>query len=142
MARRLAHEKRQEVFGLIRKNPGMSAAAISRETGVSEMTIAKMKREGEGSAPEGAGGGEAPKPVNLRERVQSLEIELGLERLKSKWLRKYAKATGESEQLEAEIGYLLGRLEIFGDPAPLRLADEKDADDDEETEGEGEGATE
>jgi transposase len=133
---RLGQEKRDQVFALLRKDPKMTAAAIKRETGVSEMTIANWKREGEqGGGTAEPKDGEQKKPVNLREQVQTLEAQLALERLKNKWLRRYARADS-SEKLEAEISYLLARLKVFGDEEALRLADEQQDEDEDEDKGE------
>jgi transposase-like protein len=128
----IAPEKKEAVMKLVRGG-NMTAAAISRETGVSEMTIANWKRQ---ENTEAVAGGEDKKPLNLKEQVFLLETELKLERLISKFLRRYAKAETTEQRLEFECQYFQARLEIFGDKSPLRLSEQQEDEEAPATETE------
>jgi transposase-like protein len=123
----IAPEKKEHAMDLIRAGK-LSTAAIARETGVGEMTIANWRRK------DNEGGGEGERKVNLKEQVETLSTELKLVRLTNKYLRRYAKAEGGSNQKEVEIDYLMARAQVFGDVTIKRLAEEQDEDEEGESE--------
>ena len=142
----LIPEKVKESARALLLKGGMSNADIARQTGISEMSVWKLKKDlaaaannngsnGHGGAEGGEGGageGEEAPPKrmtvkDLEERTTQLEFELSLEKLKNKWLRGYAKAGTDSDaQKDAEIGYLRARLALFGDEWVRPLADEQE----------------
>jgi len=123
---RYTQEDKDKAYKLFDQD--LTMADISRQTGVSEMTLAAWKRDREIEA-------EQEKEQTALQRLETMELELRLERLQNKFLRRYGKAeTTPEEKLELEINYLIEFAKVFaGDWEVKRLSEAAAAEEQGDT---------
>ena len=112
-------EKAYELF-----DKDLSMAEISRQTGVSEMTLAAWKRDR-------ANEQEQEQEITAQQKLQIMELELKLERLQNKFLRRYSKADSSDEKLELEIHYLIEFATVFAGDWPVKRLSEAAAEEEQ-----------
>lgn len=122
---RYTQEHKEQAYKLFDQN--LSMVEIARQTGIGEMTLAQWKRDRAREEAEEV-------ETSAVELLKVKELELELERLQNKYLRRYSRPDIKLEQrLELEINYLIEFAKVFcGEWEVKRLSEAAAAEEEEE----------